>query len=54
MRRKGWLKADWGVSEHKRKAHFYTITPEGRQQLDREAIIFQKLVKAIQLVMRTA
>lgn len=54
MRRKGWLRAEWGISENKRKAHFYKITREGRQQLERETKIFDKLVRAIQLVMRTA
>ncbi len=54
MRRKGWLKAEWGISEHNRKARFYRLTPDGRQQLDREAQIFDRLVRAIRLVMRTA
>lgn len=54
MRGKGWLKEEWGISEHKRKAHFYRITSEGRQQLEREAQIFHKLVRGIQRVMRRA
>ncbi len=51
---KGWLKAEWGVSEHNRKARFYRLTPEGRKQLDREAKHFDHIVRAVQLVMRTA
>jgi transcriptional regulator len=51
---KGWLKADWGVSENNRKARFYSLTPEGRKQLDEEAAEFDRLIQAIQLVMRTA
>jgi transcriptional regulator len=51
---KGWLAAEWGVSENNRKARFYRLTPEGRKQLDREAGEFDRLVRAIQLVMRTA
>lgn len=51
---KGWLKAEWGVSETNRKARFYRLTDEGRQQLASEAGEFNKLVKAIQLVMKTA
>jgi hypothetical protein len=30
------------------------LTPEGRKQLDKEAAEFDRLVRAIQLVMRTA
>jgi len=51
---KGWLASEWGVSENNRKARFYRLTPEGRQQLDKEAGEFDRLVRAIQLVMRTA
>jgi len=51
---KGWLKAEWGVSENNRKARFYRLTPEGRKQLQAEAKEFEKLVKSIQLVMGTA
>jgi transcriptional regulator len=51
---KGWLAAEWGVSENNRKARFYRLTPEGRKQLDQEAGEFDRLVRAIQLVMRTA
>ncbi|MGB2591423.1 MAG: PadR family transcriptional regulator [Candidatus Acidiferrum sp.] len=51
---KGWLRAEWGVSENNRKARFYRLTPEGRKQLQAEAKEFEKLVKSIRLVMRTA
>jgi PadR family transcriptional regulator PadR len=51
---KGWLKAEWGISENNRKARFYQLTPEGRQQLEREAEDFDRLVRAIQRVMHTA
>jgi transcriptional regulator len=51
---KGWLTSEWGVSENHRKARFYRLTPRGRKQLDQEAGEFDRLVRAIQLVMRTA
>jgi len=51
---KGWLASEWGVSENRRKARFYRLTPEGRKQLDKEAGEFRRLVRAIRLVMRTA
>src|SRR6266404_1852730 len=34
---KGWLAAEWGISENNRKARFYKLTPEGRKQLTRES-----------------
>ncbi|MGC4055822.1 MAG: PadR family transcriptional regulator [Paludibaculum sp.] len=51
---KGWLTAEWGVSENNRKARFYQLTPEGKKQLEREAGEFDRLVRAIQLVMKSA
>jgi PadR family transcriptional regulator PadR len=51
---KGWLKAEWGISENNRKARFYNLTREGRKQLERDAKEFNELVRTIQLVMRTA
>jgi len=51
---KGWLTAEWGISDNNRKARFYNLTPEGRKQLDQESREFDRLIAAIQLVMRTA
>ena len=50
----GMISAKWGTSENNRKARFYSLTPEGRKQLDGEAAEFDRLIQAIQLVMRTA
>ena len=51
---KGWLRAEWGTSETNRKVRLYRLTKEGQNQLVSEANDFDKLVKAIQLVMKTA
>jgi transcriptional regulator len=51
---KGWLTAEWGISENNRKARFYRLTEDGRKQLERESSQFERLVRAIQLVMRSA
>jgi len=51
---KGWVTAEWGISENNRRARFYSLTKDGRKQLETEALEFDKLVRAIQLVMRTA
>src|SRR5436190_22269387 len=50
---KGWLDAKWGISENNRKARFYSLTPEGRKKLEQESEDFERMVRAIQLVMRT-
>jgi transcriptional regulator len=51
---KGWLEAEWGLSETNRKARYYRLTDEGRTQLVRETQQFEQLVDAIHLVLKTA
>lgn len=51
---KGWLRAEWGISETNRKARFYELTKAGRKQLTAKASEFDKLVTAIQMVMKSA
>ena len=51
---KGWLEAEWGISENNRRARFYKLTAEGRRQLGRETRQFERLVMAIKRVLRTA
>jgi transcriptional regulator len=51
---KGWVDAEWGTSGTNRKARFYSLTRDGREQLAAEAGEFNKLVAAIQLVLKTA
>src|SRR4051794_10429751 len=33
---KGWVNAEWGISETNRKVRFYRLTPAGRKQLEAE------------------
>lgn len=51
---KGWLSAEWGLSESNRKARFYTLTPLGRKQLEQENAEFRRMVRAIELVLDNA
>lgn len=51
---KGWLNAEWGLSENNRRARFYSLTRAGRRQLEAETKQFNKVIRAIQAVMRTA
>src|ERR687890_870975 len=52
--KRGWLKAEWGVSQANQRAKFYELTPEGRQQLVREESRWAQLVNAIGRVMKPA
>jgi PadR family transcriptional regulator PadR len=51
---KGWVTAEWGISETNRKVRFYRLTPAGKKQLAAEQSEYERVNEAIQSVMRTA
>lgn len=51
MERKGWIEAEWGMSELGRKAKFYKITTLGRRHLKSETAEWTRLARAIALVL---
>ncbi len=51
---KGWVTADWGISETNRKVRFYHLTPAGQKQLETELTDYDRVNEAIQAVIRTA
>jgi PadR family transcriptional regulator PadR len=44
---KRWIAAEWGESENKRKAKFYSITKSGRQQLVQETRDWERVAGTI-------
>jgi len=52
--KRGWLKAEWGISDGNQRAKFYRLTPAGRAQLSREQQRWSQLVHAIGLIMQPA
>ena len=54
MQLKGWVASDWGHSANNRRARYYRLTPAGRKQLHQEVAEFDRLLEAIQRVLRTA
>jgi PadR family transcriptional regulator, regulatory protein PadR len=47
---KGWIRSDWGNSENNRRAKFYSLTRNGRKQLEAELEIWDQLATAVSLV----
>src|SRR6202521_3480242 len=48
---KGWVTAEWGISETNRKVRFYRLTPAGRKQLEAELSGYNRVTEAIQNVL---
>ena len=44
---KGWLAAEWGVSENNRRARYYSLTDDGRAQLRAEASAWRRYAAAV-------
>ena len=54
LQQQGWIKAEWGASEHNRRAKYYTITARGRRQLEAETENWKRMSAIISRVLRTA
>jgi len=48
-----WISAKWGASEKNRKARFYSLTAKGREQLVEKTSEWQRLTRAMELILRT-
>lgn len=51
---KGWVEAEWGVSENNRKARYYRLTSSGRRQLEQERAQYRRVSAAIERVLDPA
>lgn len=47
MAKKGWIESEWGVSENNRRARFYSLTPMGLSQLERQTRGWNRAVEII-------
>ena len=54
LEQRGWIKAEWGVSELGRRARFYHLTASGRKQLEVETADWSRLTGAIGKVLKQA
>jgi len=43
LQQRGWIEAEWGVSDNNRKAKFYAITKGGRKQLSADLEHWRRL-----------
>lgn len=52
LEHQGWIAAEWGASENKRRARFYALTRAGRRQLDLELSKWERLSAGVNLVLQ--
>ena len=51
---RGWIASFWGASENNRKARYYRLTAAGRKQLIAQTTRWDRLVQAVNRVLRPA
>ena len=47
MLKRGWLSAEWGISEKGRRAKYYRLTPLGKKALRHEEAVWARYVAAV-------
>ena len=53
LQQRGWIAAKWGISDHNRKAKFYSITRGGSKQLAADAAHWHRLADVMGRVLST-
>jgi transcriptional regulator len=51
LERKGWIKADWDVSDNNRRAKYYQLTAKGRRGLSEQTDAWRELTAAVGLLL---
>jgi len=51
---RGWVEAEWGVSDNNRRAKYYALTSAGRRQLRDEVVSWQRYAAAMARVIEPA
>ena len=54
MHRRGWLEAEWGLSENNRRARYYRLSSEGESALRQQVKDWSRMVRVISLVLEGA
>jgi PadR family transcriptional regulator PadR len=54
LEQEGWITAEWSISETKRRVKFYSLTTQGRKQLNQETADWKRLSGAISAIVLPA
>lgn len=52
LRRRGWIRSEWRLTENNRRARYYYLTPAGRRQLDRQRETWQRASSAVNWILQ--
>lgn len=54
MEARGWLSAEWGTTEHNRRARYYKLTTAGRRRLRAESAVWMRYTKSVTTILSLA
>jgi len=54
LEQKGWITSEWGESENKRRARFYSLTKAGKKQLREETASWERFTGIVARVLHQA
>jgi len=54
MHQRGWVEAEWGVSENNRRAKYYALTGAGRKQLRAQTARWARYAAAVSKILQAA
>ena len=52
MEQQAWIKAEWKMSENNRRARYYSLTREGRKQLEAQEESWESVTRAVAAVLK--
>jgi transcriptional regulator len=47
LKRKGWVRSEWGVTSNNRRARYYALTSAGEEKLGEERIAWERATEAV-------
>jgi transcriptional regulator len=53
LTKKGWIRAEWGVSENNRRAKYYELTAEGKRQYRAQRAGWKRYASAVDAAIDT-
>jgi transcriptional regulator len=54
LEKRGMIESEWGLSENNRRAKYYQLTPQGRQQLRAKSLSWSRYAGAVSKVLAVA
>jgi PadR family transcriptional regulator, regulatory protein PadR len=48
LQQRGWIKAEWGISENNRRAKYYSLSRIGKKQIDTETENWERIATTME------